>query len=176
MIPSTHTHLGCKMVAARGFGGGWRGRSTCKSMVGARGFEPRTSSLSGRLTPFWRVLPEGLSSSKSRISARRESRSSHACPAAAGFVSWEALKEAKAVSSMPARCRIRPVAGGRSNASCRQRDGHQVTTQAHTSPPCLHGRRASAWLTSSGLLPREGREVLHPSPKGFTSLEQLVRL
>jgi hypothetical protein len=36
------------MVADDGPGGGWRGSNPCKALVGARGFEPRTSSLSER--------------------------------------------------------------------------------------------------------------------------------
>jgi len=48
-VPSNCKHLGCRKRANGGPGGGPSGRNPCKSLVGARGFEPRTSSLSGRL-------------------------------------------------------------------------------------------------------------------------------
>ena len=54
-VPSRRGHLGCRMVAAVGPGARSSGGKSCKSLVGARGFEPRTSSLSGRLIglPRW---------------------------------------------------------------------------------------------------------------------------
>ena len=48
-VPSTTEHLGYRMVAEAGSSGGRESRFRCKSLVAARGFEPRTSSLSGRL-------------------------------------------------------------------------------------------------------------------------------
>ena len=54
-VPSKCKHLGCKKRASGGLSGGSSGRNPCKSLVGAPGFEPGTSSLSGRINslPRW---------------------------------------------------------------------------------------------------------------------------
>jgi hypothetical protein len=48
-LPARGMHLGCRMVAGWDVGGAARRRNPCKSLVGVPGFEPGTSSLSGRL-------------------------------------------------------------------------------------------------------------------------------
>ena len=47
ILPSTVSNFGCEMVASEGMVRRLTEGFPCKRMVGARGFEPRTSSLSG---------------------------------------------------------------------------------------------------------------------------------
>ena len=64
-LPRTTRHLGCRMVAERVPGGGPSGRNPCKSLVGARGFEPRTSSLSEKRSNRLSYAPTGALESTS---------------------------------------------------------------------------------------------------------------
>ena len=57
------------MVAAGGLGGDLSGRHPCKSPVGAPGFEPRTSSLSGKGST--RALPGNVRSRRACNPASR---------------------------------------------------------------------------------------------------------
>ena len=47
-VPAKCKHLGCKRIATGRWRSETRTRFPCKSLVGSRGFEPRTSSLSGK--------------------------------------------------------------------------------------------------------------------------------
>ena len=77
-VPSTPEHLGCRKVAERGRGGGEESRFRCKSLVGARGFEPRTSSLSEKHPP--------ISDPSSNAHATAASARASAAPRRAQFV------------------------------------------------------------------------------------------
>src|SRR5665648_1291261 len=54
--PSSRTHLGCRKRANGASRGGCDERNPCKSLVGAPGFEPGNSSLSGRSALYRRLL------------------------------------------------------------------------------------------------------------------------
>ena len=58
-VPSIAEHLGCKRIADGGPGGRAGGGNPCKSLVGAPGFEPGTSSLSEKRSNRLSYAPTG---------------------------------------------------------------------------------------------------------------------
>ena len=80
-VPSTPEHLGCRMVAEAGADGGERMRFRWKSLVGARGFEPRTSSLSEKRSNRLSYAPTRALESTSAGTGRQPRASGFPSPA-----------------------------------------------------------------------------------------------
>ena len=99
-VPSATADLGCRMVAERGRGGS-RTRFRCKSMVGARGFEPRTSPLSEKRSNRLSYAPTGaLESTRAAASVNRGSGEA---PAGAPALTVRGREKRSALGSLPTR-------------------------------------------------------------------------